>query len=141
MEFGLVTRFTEHLQIVTTSNCNSVTDLHTLYRSLYCNSHKVIHVFNIRCFVEASKRKFLSFQIHVLLRAEPEAVGYLLYARFLSHLFFDFDYTHVKCSSETSVDFRRLTRHYTSEIRTLHNHRCNNLISYKVKNKTGGRFS
>jgi hypothetical protein len=35
------------------------------------------------------------------------------------------------CSSETSEDFRRSTRRYIPEDRTLHNHRCENLISYK----------
>jgi hypothetical protein len=35
------------------------------------------------------------------------------------------------CSSETSVDFQRTTRHYIPEERT-HNHRCENLKSYII---------
>jgi hypothetical protein len=38
------------------------------------------------------------------------------------------------CSSETSVDFQRVTRRYIPQDRTLHNHRCENLESY-TKNK------
>jgi hypothetical protein len=34
------------------------------------------------------------------------------------------------CPSETSVYFQRTTRRFTSEYRTLHNHRCVNLTSY-----------
>jgi hypothetical protein len=34
------------------------------------------------------------------------------------------------CSSETSVDFQRVTRRYIPEDKTLHNHRCENLKSY-----------
>jgi hypothetical protein len=34
------------------------------------------------------------------------------------------------CSSETSADFQWTTWGYTPEDRTLHNHRCENLISY-----------
>jgi hypothetical protein len=33
-----------------------------------------------------------------------------------------------KCSSETSIDFQRTTRHYIPEDRTLHNHSCRNAI-------------
>jgi hypothetical protein len=36
-----------------------------------------------------------------------------------------------KYSSETSVDFQRTTCLYIPEDRTLHNHRCDNLRSYK----------
>jgi hypothetical protein len=43
-------------------------------------------------------------------------------------------------SSETSVDFKRITRRYISEITTLHNHRCENLKSCKVKDKTRESF-
>jgi hypothetical protein len=35
------------------------------------------------------------------------------------------------CSSETSVDTQRTTRRYIPEDGTLHNHRCENLKSYK----------
>jgi hypothetical protein len=35
------------------------------------------------------------------------------------------------CSSETSVDFERTTRRYIPDDSTLHNHRCENLKSYK----------
>jgi hypothetical protein len=35
-------------------------------------------------------------------------------------------------SSETSVDTQRTTRHHIPEDDTLHNHRCENLKSYKV---------
>jgi hypothetical protein len=34
--------------------------------------------------------------------------------------------------SETPVDTQRTTRRYIPEDGTLHNHRCENLISYKV---------
>jgi hypothetical protein len=37
-------------------------------------------------------------------------------------------------SSETSVDFQRTTLRFIPENRTLHNHRCENLISY-ISNK------
>jgi hypothetical protein len=40
----------------------------------------------------------------------------------------------VMSSSETSVDFQRTTWHYTKEDRTIHNHRCENLKSYKSHN-------
>jgi hypothetical protein len=33
-------------------------------------------------------------------------------------------------SSETSVDFQRTTQRYTPEDRTLHNHRCENLMKH-----------
>jgi hypothetical protein len=33
--------------------------------------------------------------------------------------------------SETSVDFQRTTWRYIPEERTIHNHRCENLNSYK----------
>jgi hypothetical protein len=36
----------------------------------------------------------------------------------------------VTCSSETSVDFQQATWHYIPADRTLHNHCCENLISY-----------
>jgi hypothetical protein len=36
------------------------------------------------------------------------------------------------CSSETSVNFQRTTRRYIPEGRTLYNHRCENLNSYKA---------
>jgi hypothetical protein len=35
------------------------------------------------------------------------------------------------CSSETTVDTQRTTRRYIPEDGTLHNHRCENLRSYK----------
>jgi hypothetical protein len=36
------------------------------------------------------------------------------------------------CSSETPVDAQRTTRRYIPEDSTLHNHRCENLKSYKM---------
>jgi hypothetical protein len=36
------------------------------------------------------------------------------------------------CSSETSVDFQRTKRRYIPEDRTLLNHRCGNLKSYRI---------
>jgi hypothetical protein len=36
------------------------------------------------------------------------------------------------CSSETSVDFQRITRRYIPEDIGLHNHRCENLKSYII---------
>jgi hypothetical protein len=39
--------------------------------------------------------------------------------------------TEATCSSEALVDFQRSTRRYIPEDRTLRNHRCENLISYK----------
>jgi hypothetical protein len=33
------------------------------------------------------------------------------------------------CSSETAVDFQWTTRRYIAEDRTLHNHRCENLLN------------
>jgi hypothetical protein len=38
----------------------------------------------------------------------------------------------VTCSSETLIDFQRTTRPYIPEERTLHNHRCEELKSYKL---------
>jgi hypothetical protein len=35
------------------------------------------------------------------------------------------------CYSEASVDFQRTTRRYIPEDRTFHNHRCENLKSYR----------
>jgi hypothetical protein len=37
------------------------------------------------------------------------------------------------CSSETSVETQRTTRRYIPEDDTLHDHRCENLKSYKVR--------
>jgi hypothetical protein len=37
----------------------------------------------------------------------------------------------VTCSSETSDDFQQITSHSIPEERTLHNHRCENLKSYR----------
>jgi hypothetical protein len=37
------------------------------------------------------------------------------------------------CSSETSVDTKRTTRRYIPEVDNLHNHRCENLKSYRRK--------
>jgi hypothetical protein len=37
------------------------------------------------------------------------------------------------CSSERSVDFQRNTRRYIPEGNTFHNHRCENLKSYKAR--------
>jgi hypothetical protein len=37
------------------------------------------------------------------------------------------------CSSETLVNTQRTTRHYIPEDCTLHNHRCENLKSYTVR--------
>jgi hypothetical protein len=36
------------------------------------------------------------------------------------------------CSSETSVDFQRTTRHYNPEASILHNLRCENLKSCTI---------
>jgi hypothetical protein len=36
------------------------------------------------------------------------------------------------CSSEMAIDFQRTTRLSIPDDRTLHNHRCENLQSYKV---------
>jgi hypothetical protein len=36
---------------------------------------------------------------------------------------------------ETLVDFQRTTRRYIPEEGTLHNHRCENLKSYKLKRR------
>jgi hypothetical protein len=36
--------------------------------------------------------------------------------------------------SETSADFQRIARRYVSEDRSVHNHRCENLTFYKIKN-------
>jgi hypothetical protein len=36
------------------------------------------------------------------------------------------------CSSETSADFQRSTRHYIPDDRTLHNYRFNNLKFYNL---------
>jgi hypothetical protein len=41
------------------------------------------------------------------------------------------------CSSEKSVDTQRTTRHYIPEVDTIHNHRCENLKSYKVEDNYG----
>jgi hypothetical protein len=38
----------------------------------------------------------------------------------------------VKYSSETSVDYQRTARRYITEDRNLHNHGCENIISYTV---------
>jgi hypothetical protein len=48
-------------------------------------------------------------------------------ADFLLGLFFDPE-------NGTSDDFQGTTRHYAPEDRTLHNHRCENLKSYKSHN-------
>jgi hypothetical protein len=45
-----------------------------------------------------------------------------------------------KCSSETSVGFQRATRHYITEDRTLHNHRCDYTILQYLDNFTLHRF-
>jgi hypothetical protein len=37
------------------------------------------------------------------------------------------------CSSETSVETQRTTRRHIPEDDTLHNHRCENLKSYKYR--------
>jgi hypothetical protein len=37
------------------------------------------------------------------------------------------------CSSETSADFQRTTRRYIPKDGTLHNHRCENLKSYRAR--------
>jgi hypothetical protein len=37
------------------------------------------------------------------------------------------------CSSEITVDFQRITRHYIPEDRTLCNHRCEGLKSYELR--------
>jgi hypothetical protein len=36
----------------------------------------------------------------------------------------------VTCSSETSVNFQRITLHYILEDKILHDHRCENIKSY-----------
>jgi hypothetical protein len=38
-----------------------------------------------------------------------------------------------KCSSETSVDFQRITRRYNTESRILHNHCCEKFKSYIIQ--------
>jgi hypothetical protein len=38
----------------------------------------------------------------------------------------------VMCSSETSVDFQQTTQRYIPEDRTVHNHWCDNPISYII---------
>jgi hypothetical protein len=38
----------------------------------------------------------------------------------------------VICSSETSVDFQRITRPYVPEYRILYNHGCENLKSFTI---------
>jgi hypothetical protein len=43
------------------------------------------------------------------------------------------------CFSENSVGFQRTTPRYIPEDRTLHNHRCENLKSYRV-HRTGYEF-
>jgi hypothetical protein len=40
----------------------------------------------------------------------------------------------VICSSETSVASQQTTQHHIPEVYTLHNHRCENLKSYKRGN-------
>jgi hypothetical protein len=49
-------------------------------------------------------------------------------------LFFDSE-MEATCSPKTSVDFQRATKRYMPEDRTLHNHRCENLKSYKGEEK------
>jgi hypothetical protein len=44
------------------------------------------------------------------------------------------------CSSETSVDFHRTTRSYIPEVRTFHNHRCENLKSYNGREVRKSQF-
>jgi hypothetical protein len=38
------------------------------------------------------------------------------------------------CSHETAVDFQQTTRRYIPEDKTVHNHRCENLIPYLFNN-------
>jgi hypothetical protein len=46
----------------------------------------------------------------------------------------------VKCSTETSVNFQQTTRLYVPKDKTLHNHRCENLISFNegMQKRMGG---
>jgi hypothetical protein len=60
-------------------------------------------------------------------------ICYPLYV-FLLVLFFDpEDLT--TFSSERAISFQRIARHYISEYRTLHNHRCEDLKSYNIFEK------
>jgi hypothetical protein len=56
---------------------------------------------------------------------------YLCHAAFSFGLIFD-PKDDGDISYEIPVDFQRITRRYIPEDRTLHNHRCENPISYKV---------
>jgi hypothetical protein len=49
---------------------------------------------------------------------------------FLAQLIFSTLKMEVICSSETSIDTQRTTRHYIPEDGTLHNYRCKNLKSH-----------
>jgi hypothetical protein len=59
----------------------------------------------------------------------------LLSRWFLAKLIFSTLKMEAICSSETSVDTQRTTQRYIPEEGTLHNHRCENLISY-IENRT-----
>jgi hypothetical protein len=61
--FGLVIEFIEHFKLVTTDNCNSFADLRTLYKSLYCSTNKVFHIFTSCCLVMASKNGYTSVSV------------------------------------------------------------------------------
>jgi hypothetical protein len=54
----------------------------------------------------------------------------MLHFGFMLGLFFASENLGATGFSKTSVDFQRTTRNYVAEDRILHNHRCENLMSY-----------
>jgi hypothetical protein len=66
--FGLVIGFTEHLQIVITSNYNAIANSHTLYSSLKqaLNLLSLLYLLWLSPGNGFQRRIFLNFRVHVL---------------------------------------------------------------------------
>jgi hypothetical protein len=65
-------------------------------------------------------------------RNQRESLWHLLSRWYLAQIIFSTLKLEAICSSETSVDTQRTTRHYIPEDGTVYNHRCENLKSYNA---------
>jgi hypothetical protein len=98
---------------------------------LYCYTSQLYYIIQcttLHCNITPSIHSLLCLHMYLCIFRQ-----YAVYFKLISHLFYSPSLKmYAKCPPETSDDFQPTTRSYIPEDGQFHNHRCENLISYKL---------